>query len=178
MQQGFQSFCTGLGNKSLIPLYVSPGQEWHRRAMSLHSVMNAVLFRRLKDDYSHLTTLANAIYQYEVWVKGIDTLTTSSCLGYCQVRDHVWVKVPQSWCTTNFGNGQVTKIVSTQSCAVDGMPHHVKDLYLCLSITMSEENFNSTTILESQSESLLHDNGDTVKQFTPSPLLQKSTQRR
>lgn len=67
----------------------------------------------LKDDKLHLTAPANVIYQYEVQVKGVDTMTMS-CPGYSpyQVEDCVWVKELWSQCTTKFGRGQVTKIVS------------------------------------------------------------------
>lgn len=96
------------------------------------SILEAVYQHNVisKDDHSHLTAPANAIYQYEVRVKGIDAVATPSVPGHSlyQVRNHVWLKTLQNWCTTKFSRGQVTKLISLQTCIVNGMPHHMKDV--------------------------------------------------
>ena len=57
-----------------------------------------------KDSESPQTAPANRIHQYELRVKDVDTLMTfpNPKYSFHQIGNHVWVKVPQSWCTTKF----------------------------------------------------------------------------
>ena len=57
----------------------------------------------------------------------------------------MWVNEPQSRCTTKFNRSWMTKIIRLQSFPVDGIPHHVKDLRPCFSITTSEEDSDDTS---------------------------------
>ena len=81
-----------------------------------------------RDNMSPPTKPANKIYHYEVSVKGVDAPITSSGPGhnYYQVRNRVWFKMVQNRCTTKFGKGLVTKVISPQSVLVDGIPRHMK----------------------------------------------------
>ena len=40
----------------------------------------------------------------------------------------MWVKPPEARCHTKYKLGTVTKVISEQTMAVDGMPRHVRDL--------------------------------------------------
>ena len=133
-----------------------------RIAARMHcSIQEAVYWHNVtpKDDDSHLTAPANAIYRYEVRVKGVDVMPPLSGPEHSpyQVGDCVWVKAPESRCTTKFGRGRVTEIISPQSVLVDGMPRHMKDLRPRYSLLSSEEDSDSTTSSESRSESLIRD---------------------
>ena len=96
-----------------------------------------------RDSVSPPIAPVNEIYRYKVKVKGVDTPITSSGPGrsYYQVRNHVWFKTAQNRCTTKFGKGQVTKVISPQSVLVDRVPRHVKDLCLQHSVTSLEEDW-------------------------------------
>ena len=63
--------------------------------------------------------------------KRVDVYANKIKYNSYQVGEHMWVKVPQSWCTTKFSNGEVTKIINPQLILVDGIPRHVKDLQPC-----------------------------------------------
>ena len=41
----------------------------------------------------------------------------------------MWVKTPHGQCTTKYKVGCVTGVTSAQNIMVDGMPHHMKDLW-------------------------------------------------
>ena len=69
----------------------------------------------------------------------------------------MWVEAPLSLCTTKFGRGEVTKIISPQSILVDGIPRHVKDLHPHHCVITLEEDSDSTTSSEKRAESLLQD---------------------
>ena len=94
-----------------------------------------------KDGESPQTASANRIHWYKVRVKGFDTPITSSDPkhSFYQIGDHVWVKVPHSWCTTKFNRGRVTGMISPQSLLVDGIPRHMKDLRPHFSFTVPEK---------------------------------------
>lgn len=53
---------------------------------------------------------------------------TMSELGRKKVGDPVSVKLPTNRCTTTFGKGGITGLVSLQSVLLEGMPRHTRDL--------------------------------------------------
>ena len=57
-----------------------------------------------KDDATALTAPANAIYNYRVWVKCIDTAPPLGHVdsGPFNVVNAVWVKSLHGWCSTQF----------------------------------------------------------------------------
>ena len=86
-----------------------------------------------KDDVSPSTAPANALHRYHVRVKGIETnpLPKREVSGErIKDGDVSWVKKPCSKCTTQYGTGHVTEMISPQSVRIDGVPHHIKDLRL------------------------------------------------
>ena len=101
------------------------------------SLQEAVYWYNLapQDDVSASTAPANQVYRYEVRVSGVDSLAADvsgeSVVG-CpfSVGDVVWVKPFGARCTTQFGVGRVTGIVSDCAVEVDGIPRHVRDLRL------------------------------------------------
>ena len=101
-------------------------------------------------------------------IKGVDTQITSSGPGrsYYQVRNCVWFKTAPNRCTTKFGKGRVTEVISPQSILVDGIPRHVKDLRLQHGVTSLEEDSDGTPS-ESKAESLLCDTKDTESDDSP-----------
>lgn len=44
------------------------------------------------------------------------------------VGEEVWVKPPNSRCTTRWGKGTVTEVLSKNKVAIDGMPRHILDI--------------------------------------------------
>ena len=48
--------------------------------------------------------------------------------GPYELGDTVWVKPPNSRCTTSFRRGWITGIISEQAMLVNGTPHHVRDV--------------------------------------------------
>ena len=42
--------------------------------------------------------------------------------------EEVWVKPPNARCTTRWGRGKVTEVLSQNKVAVDGVPRHVLDI--------------------------------------------------
>ena len=115
-----------------------------------------------RDDVSPFTAPANRIYRYEVGVKAANHATASLGTKYSsyQVEDRVWVKAPQSRCTTKFSKSEVTKIISPQSILVDGIPRHVKDLRPRLCVITPEEDSDSTTSSKRRAEGLLQYDGE------------------
>ena len=84
-----------------------------------------------KDDVSSATAPANMVYQYRIWLKGINgtlALTHNQQQAVFKPGDRVWVKTPHGRCTTKYKVGHVTGITSVQNITVDRMPRHVKDL--------------------------------------------------
>ena len=114
------------------------------------------------------TAPTNKIHRYEGRVKGVDTPITSSGPGrsYHQVGNRVWFKTAQNRCTTKFGKGQVTEVISPQSVLVDGVPCHVKDLRPQHCVASLEEDSDGTPS-ESESESLLCDTKNTESDDSP-----------
>ena len=49
--------------------------------------------------------------------------------GKYRIGAIVWIKTPHSKCTCTLRMGHVMEIISPQSVQVDGVPHHVKDLW-------------------------------------------------
>ncbi|KFD66916.1 hypothetical protein M514_20782 [Trichuris suis] len=115
------------------------------RALRSHSAkdivdrMKAVLFERgapeekdaidgnnvtPRDDSSAATALANALYRYQVWVRGVDPVETDAVIakGPYVPGDPVWVKPPAGRCDTPYEKGTVTKVISDQAVEIDGMP--------------------------------------------------------
>ena len=102
-------------------MHVRPSQEWNSWAMSLHVkhiaarmhclIRSAVYWHNVtsRDSVSPPIVPANKIYYHEVWVKGVDSLITSSGPGcsYYQVGNRVWFKMAQNRCTTKFGKGHL-----------------------------------------------------------------------
>ena len=112
-----------------------------------------------RDRVSPPTVPAKKIYRYEVKVKGVDAPITSSGPGrsYYQFGNRVWFKTAQNRCTTKFGKGRVTEVISSQS---------VKDLRSRHSVTSLEEDSDGTPS-ESEAESLLCDTEDTESDDSP-----------
>ena len=100
-----------------------------------------------RDSVSPPTAPANEINCYEVRIKGVDALITFSDPGrsYYQAGNRVWFKTALNRCTTKFGKGQVTEVISPQSVLVDGVPRHVKGLHLRHSVISLEEDFEGFT---------------------------------
>ena len=117
------------------------------------------------DDVSPSTVSANRIYQYEVRVKGANHATASPGPKHSsyQVGERVWVKAPQSQCTTKLGRSEVTKIIDPQTILVEGIPHHIKDLHPRHCVITPEDDSNSTMSSERRAESLLQDDGEDSK---------------
>ena len=86
--------------------------------------------------------------------------------SYYQFGNRMWFKTAQNRCTTKFGKGRVTKVISPQSVLVDGVPRHVKDLHTQHSLTLLEEDSDGTPS-ESEAESLLCDTEDTESDDSP-----------
>ena len=78
----------------------------------------------------------------------------------------MWFKTVQNRCTTKFGKGQVTEVISPQSVLVDGVPRHVKDLRPRHSLTSLEEDSDGTPS-ESATKNLLCDTTDTESDDSP-----------
>ena len=78
----------------------------------------------------------------------------------------MWFKTAKNRCTTKFGKGRVTEVISPQSVLVDGVPRHVKDLRLRHSVTSLEEDSDST-LSESEAKNLLCDTEDTESDNSP-----------
>ena len=83
-----------------------------------------------KDAVTAASAPANAIHWYWVRIKGIDVPLPDwqETRGPYELGDTVWVKPPNSRCTTSFRRGQITGIVSEQAVLVDGTPCHVRDI--------------------------------------------------
>ena len=85
-----------------------------------------------RDSVSPSTAPANAVHQYYVRLKGIDTAHTYSDgaapSNPYQVGDRVWVKPPGYRCHAQFGTGVVTGVISEQAVEVNGIPRHLRDL--------------------------------------------------
>ena len=83
-----------------------------------------------KDDVSPSTTPSDALHRYHVRVRGIETnlLPEWEVTGErIKEEDVVWVKKLCSKCTTQYGTGHITEVISPQSVRV-GVPCHIKDL--------------------------------------------------
>ena len=85
----------------------------------------------LKDNATALTAPVNAIYNYHIWIKGIDTAPPLGHVdsGPFNVGDTVWVKSPHGRCLTQFKRGMVTGIYSPHSVLINGIPRHTRDLH-------------------------------------------------
>ena len=82
-----------------------------------------------KDAVTAASATANAIHRYRVHIKGIDMRLPDRqrTRGPYELGDTVWVKPPNSRCTTHFRRGQITGIISEQAVLVNGTPRHVRD---------------------------------------------------
>ena len=70
--------------------------------------------------------------------------------------DMVWVKNPHSKCMTKYGTGRVTKVISSQSVKIDGVPRHVKDLRPVIQMQLSSGDESDSE----DSERLIYLNSD------------------
>ena len=116
-----------------------------------------------KDDVSPSTAPADALHRYHVRVKGIETnpLLEREVSGErIKEGDVVWVKKKTcSKCTTRYGTGHVTEVISPQSVRIDGVPHHIKDLQPAMRLQPPVSD-------ESESES---ETNEPSLWFTPAP---------
>lgn len=84
-----------------------------------------------KDDVSPSTAPANALHTYRVRVRGLESSSLPEPeppQKNIKEGDVVWVKNPRGQCTTRYGTGHVTEVISPQAVRVDGVPRHIKDL--------------------------------------------------
>ena len=70
-----------------------------------------------------------------------------------RIGDPIWVKPPDSQCTSKFKKGQVTNVISEQSISVNGTLRHVKDHHPALETTPSasdseQESSESELLIE------------------------------
>ena len=91
-----------------------------------------------KDAVTTASAPANAIHRYRVRIKGIDARLPDrqETRGLYELGDTVWVKLPNSRCTTSFQRGQITGIVSEQAVLVNGTPRHVRDIWPALNMNL------------------------------------------
>ena len=83
-----------------------------------------------KDGVSPTTAPANKVHAYHLELRGIDIATaTCNAQGKHRIGDEAWVKTPHSKWTDKLRMGYLTQIISLQSVRIDGMLHHVKDLW-------------------------------------------------
>lgn len=69
------------------------------------------------------------VQHYQVWIKGANTtlqFEDEEVHRPYHVGDPLWLKPPNSWCTTIFRKGCVTGVNSKHSVLVDWTPHHIK----------------------------------------------------
>ncbi|XP_043204508.1 uncharacterized protein LOC122371842 [Amphibalanus amphitrite] len=96
------------------------------------SVQEALYWHNVtpKDDINPETAPANALYRYEVRLRGIDAGACNPGIVACRfgVGDRVWVRDPTRRCDAQSYIGTVTNVVSPQTVDVDGIPRHVRDL--------------------------------------------------
>ena len=95
-----------------------------------------------------LTAPANAIYNYHVWVKGIDTAPPLWHVDSWpfNVGDAVWVKSPHGRCSTQFKKGIVMGIYSPHSVLINGILWHIRDLHpWCRSVASEDDGCNSSS---------------------------------
>ena len=142
------------------------------------TVMEAVYWYNVtpKDDVSTKTAPANAIHTYRVRIKGIDGACPpdqEEVHGPYGVGDHVWVKSPNSRCTTSFKRGRVTGIISQHSVMVDGTPRHIRDLRPALEATQSSASDDSN--VSSESELLLEPGLSEPDDLPDDPTTSQST---
>ena len=52
-----------------------------------------------------------------------------------KVGDIVFVKLPNTRCTTPWIKGEVTNLLSPWKLEIDGIPHHIKDVRSCSNIS-------------------------------------------
>ena len=95
------------------------------------SVMEALYWYNVtpKDDATASTAPANAIYNYRVRVKGIDTAPPFGHVdsGPFNVGDAVWVKSPHGRCSTQFKKGMVEGIYCPHLVLINGISRHIRD---------------------------------------------------
>ena len=134
--------------------YVPPGngivERCHRTikhiaARTRCSIMEALYWY---NDATASTAPANAIYNYRVGVKGIDTIPPLGHVnsGPYNVGDAFLVKTPHGRCLTQFKKGMVTGIYSPISVLINGIPRHIRDLrQLYRSVTSEDDGSNSSS---------------------------------
>ena len=94
-------------------------------------------------------TAADTLHRYHVRVKGVETnpRAKQKVTGErLKKGDIVWINNRRGKCTTKYGVGRVTEVISKQAVWVDGVPRHIKDIRSTIHLRPSEEN-------ESESES-------------------------
>ena len=113
------------------------------------SIMEALYWYNVtpKDDAMASTAPANAIYNYRIRVKDIDTAPPLEHVdsGPYNAVDAVWVKTPHSLCLTQFEKGMVTGIYSPHSVLINGIPRQIRDLRpRHRSVTLEDDGGNSS----------------------------------
>ena len=113
------------------------------------SIMEALYWYNVtpKDDAMASTAPANAIYNYHIRVKGIDTVPLLGHVdsGPFNVGDAVWVKSPHGRCSTQFKKGMMTVIFSAHSVLINGILWHIRDLRpRHRSVTSEDDSSNSS----------------------------------
>ena len=124
------------------------------------SVMEALYWYNItpKDDATASTAPANAIYNYCVRVKGIDTAPLLGHVdsGPYNVRDAVWVKAPHSRGSTQFKTRMVTGIYSPHSVLISGIPRHIRDLHSRHRSVTSEDDASNNSSESDSNTPLLY----------------------
>ena len=124
------------------------------------SILEAVYSHNVtpKDDVSPSTAPADALHGYHIRIKGVENNPLPELevtKGMYEKGDVVWVKNPHGKCTTKYGTGRITEVISLQSVKIDGVPRHVKDLQPVIQTQLSSDKSNSE-----DSERLIYLNSD------------------
>ena len=130
----------------------------------MHSpIQEAVYWHNVtpRNSMSPPTAPTNKIYHYEVRVKKVDILITSSGPGRSnyEVGNCMWFMTAQNRCTTKFSKSWVTEVITPKSVLVDRIGCHVMNQHLRHSVTSVGEDSDGTPS-ESEAESLLCDTED------------------
>lgn len=83
-----------------------------------------------RDGQKDGTVPQKSIFDYEWRQPGVqpDISVDEAATGKIVVGDEVWVKPPQSRCTTKWKKGEVTSVNSANNVEVDGVPRHILDV--------------------------------------------------
>ena len=81
-------------------------------------------------------------HKWDLLLHSLDTRHQEST--FTKTGDPVWVKPPQSRCTTQYHVGWVTGIRSQHIVIINGRPHHIKDLWPDSSTSVSDSSSKSS----------------------------------